>query len=94
MSDWQDIEGLRALVLDLGLPQHDLAMFGVSCPYCGKNDRIHKLEKPAELDDPPALYSQGWEQCRDQGELVLCKFCRHLLAFDQAAGRAAPLTEG
>jgi uncharacterized Zn-finger protein len=93
MSEWEEIERFRALVLDMGLPRHEMAYFGVLCPYCGKSDRIHRLERPAELDSPPADYARLWEQYGRDGEPVVCKFCHQLLRFDSERGRVTPLTE-
>ncbi|MCB2188572.1 MAG: hypothetical protein KQJ78_19295 [Deltaproteobacteria bacterium] len=91
MSEWQHIEELRALVLDLDLPRSDFAICGVMCPYCGKTDRIYKLEEPGQLDAPPPAYQAAWDRLSGQGELVLCKFCRQILAYDPQGHTMSPL---
>ena len=93
MNDWEDLERFRALVLDMGLPHQEMAYFGVICPYCGKTDRIHRLDRPAELDSPPADYVRLWEQHAQDGELVVCKFCHQLLRLGPDRRMAKPLGE-
>ncbi|MEJ5378409.1 MAG: hypothetical protein WHX93_17690 [bacterium] len=83
MDLWERIERLRLLVMEMGLPRHETAFFGVTCPYCGKTDRIYRLEQPSELDPASDEYTQAWEEFAKQGELVLCKFCRHLLRMER-----------
>lgn len=86
MDLWERIERLRALVMEMGLPRHEMAYFGVACPYCGKSDRIHRLEEPSELEAAPEEYRQAWEEFGKEGELVLCKFCRQLLRLQKGKG--------
>lgn len=83
MNLWARIERFRTLVTEMGLPRHETAYFGVTCPYCGKTDRIYRLEGPSELDQVSEEYSRMWEEFGKQGELVLCKFCRQLLRLEQ-----------
>ena len=85
MARHQDIEQLRQLVLEHGLPLTDMALFGVMCPYCGKSDRVRALESPEELEDdlPPdalELYRQLYQSLisGDPG-LGVCKFCQNAL---------------
>jgi len=93
MADWEEIERFRDLVVKLELPRHDFALFGVKCPYCGKTDRIHKLEEPSELPEAPTEYERFWDRFRLNGDLVLCKFCRQILLLSESKGRAFPLAE-
>mgnify|MGYP005832338553 CR=1 FL=1 len=83
MDLWSRIERFRTLVTEMGLPRDETAYFGVTCPYCGKTDRIYRLEEPSELDGAPEEYGQMWQEFAKQGELVVCKFCRHLLRLEE-----------
>jgi len=91
-------EVLKTFVLTHGLPQTDMALFGLKCPYCGKTDRIRELEKPDELTGQMdsknmAIYFNLWDQLgRSNGALGVCKFCQNLLVLQDKA-RAAPLYE-
>ncbi|GAB4268522.1 MAG: hypothetical protein Kow0092_22290 [Deferrisomatales bacterium] len=78
-NPWGDQERFRQLVLELGLPRPGTAYVGLRCPYCGKADRIHRLERPEELADPPVAYGELWRRYGAGGELVVCTFCRQLL---------------
>ena len=93
MTDWEPIEKLRELILELGLPHNDFALFGVKCPYCGKSDRIYKLEPPEELKDVPEDYGLIWDRLSSEGELVVCKFCQQALSLSESGDAAAPLAE-
>ena len=92
------VEELKSFVLEHGLPQTDMALFGIKCPYCGKSDRIRELEKPdalAERMDSKnrGIYFNLWTQLvRSNGSLGVCKFCQNLLLLQDKA-RAAPLYE-
>jgi len=92
MDLWERIERLHTLVMEMGLPHHEMAYFGIVCPYCGKSDRIYRLEEPSELDAAPDEYRQAWVEFATAGKLVLCKFCRHLLRLERDKG-ARPLGE-
>lgn len=92
MDLWERIERLQALVMEMGLPRREMAYFGVVCPYCGKSDRIHRLEEPSELDPVPDEYRQAWVEFARGGELVLCKFCRQVLRLERGGG-ARPLVD-
>ncbi len=83
MELWARIERFRTLVMELGLPRHETAYFGVTCPYCGKTDRIYRLEEPSELDQASEEYGQMWHEFAKEGQLVVCKFCRQLLCLEQ-----------
>ena len=91
-------EVLKTFVLTHGLPQTDMALFGIKCPYCGKSDRIRELEEPDALSkkidsENMAIYFSLWDQlARSNGSLGVCKFCQNLLLLQDQAS-AAPLYE-
>ena len=91
-------EVLKTFVLTHGLPQKDMALFGIKCPYCGKSDRIRELEEPDALTQKMdsknmAIYFNLWDQlARSNGSLGVCKFCQNLLVLQEKAG-ALPLYE-
>ena len=91
-------EVLRTFVLMHGLPQTDMALFGIKCPYCGKSDRIRELEEPRALTQKMdsknmEIYFKLWDQlARSNGSLGVCKFCQNLLVLQDKAG-ALPLYE-
>lgn len=93
MTDWEDIERYRQLIRDLGLPKKDFAFFGLRCPYCGKSDRINRLEEPGELEGCPEEYRRLWERFGRLGDLVFCKFCEVLLVRDKDGDTATPLEQ-
>lgn len=82
-----DIDKLRRLVIALGLPHTDMALFGITCPYCGKSDRIRKLEPPQTMDgglgeQDKALYAALWQRLAPgHGGLGVCKFCHNPLGL-------------
>ena len=92
------VEQLRTFVLEQSLPQADMALFGIMCPYCGKSDRIRELEEPdalsAKMDSENIVfYSRLWDQLTSSnGSLSVCKFCQNLLLLKDKAS-AAPLYE-
>jgi hypothetical protein len=92
----QDIDALRMLVIELGLPRTDMALFGVACPYCGKSDRIRELEPPGNLDagigaEDQAIYAAVWQRLAPQeGGLAVCKFCHNPVGLTNRT-RALPL---
>lgn len=92
------VEKLKTFVLTHGLPQTDMALFGIKCPYCGKSDRIRELEEPDELSERidsenMAIYFSLWEQLtRANGSLGVCKFCQNLLLL-QDKTNALPIFE-
>jgi len=93
MTDWEDIERYRRLIGELELPRQDFALFGLRCPYCGKSDRINRLERPEELEDCPEEYRRLWGKFDRAGELVLCRFCAALLVWDKDRQAATPLEQ-
>ena len=92
------IEELKTFVLTQGLPNTDMALFGINCPYCGKSDRIRELEEPEALKDKMdpeqlVIYFKLWDQlARSSGSLAVCKFCQNLLLL-QGKTDAVPLYE-
>ena len=93
MTDWNDIEHYRQLIRDLGLPRQDFALFGLRCPYCGKSDRINRLEKPDELDSCPADYRRLWDAYGATGDLVVCRFCEVVLVMNKDQYTVTPLEQ-
>ncbi len=93
MTDWEDIERYRQLIRELELPKQDFALFGLRCPYCGKSDRINRLEKPGELENCPEEYHRLWKRFGREGELVVCTFCEVLLVVDEDRRTATPLEQ-
>ena len=92
------VEKLKRFVLEHGLPQTDMALFVIKCPYCGKSDRIRELEEPGSLtqkmdSEHTAFYLKLWNQlARANGSLGACKFCQNVLLLQDKAG-AVPLYE-
>jgi RNase P subunit RPR2 len=93
MTDWENIERYRQLIRDLGLPHQEFALFGLRCPYCGKSDRINRLEEPGELKGCPEEYRQLWGRFEQEGKLVFCKFCEALLVMAKDQNKATPLEQ-
>lgn len=91
------VEQLKTLIITNGLPQTDMAFFGIKCPYCGKSDRIHKLESPEELpqrvtDEDAAQYGALWHQLNPEASLLgVCKFCLNPSELLVKAGHAKAL---
>jgi hypothetical protein len=82
-----NIDKLRIMVIELGLPRTDMALCGIACPYCGKTDRIRELEPPEALDGglgehDKILYTVLWRQLApEDGRLGVCKFCHNPLGL-------------
>jgi len=80
---YQTAETLRRFVLDHGLPHTDMALIGLRCPYCGKSDRIRRLDSPRQMPgnfstDERDLYSRLFSRLAAGGEdLGVCKFCQN-----------------
>ncbi len=91
------IQALKAFVLDKGLPLTDIALFGLKCPYCGKSDRIRTLENPVQLqgllsEEEIVQYKRLWaETVPDNKDIGVCKFCHNLLSILSRQRRAEPL---
>ena len=91
------VEQLKKLIITHGLPQTDMALYGIKCPYCGKSDRIHKLESPDDL--PPRIskddtiqYGNLWNQLKPVGSVLgVCKFCLNPSELRISAGEAKVL---
>lgn len=90
---WQEIERFRSLVIELDLPRREVAVCSLKCPYCGKSDRVHKLETPSELEGAPEEYLRLWDRYGAGAGLVVCKFCHQLLRFSEEEGRLSPLVD-
>ena len=92
------VEELKTFVLKHGLPQTDMALFGIMCPYCGKSDRIRQLEEPDSLTEKMdsknrAFYNKLWDRLtRSKGSIGVCKFCQNLLLLQDKAN-AVPIFE-
>jgi hypothetical protein len=97
METKETVEKLRRLIMNHGLPGTDMALFGIKCPYCGKSDRIRKLEAPDELEgglDPDDMeeYSLCWKNLAPIKEaLGVCKFCQNPLRISIKEGSAEGL---
>ncbi|MBA4392940.1 MAG: hypothetical protein C0407_05255 [Desulfobacca sp.] len=92
-DSWEVIERFRKLIFEMGLPRNDYALFGVKCPYCGKSDRINRLESPEELTDCPEEYRLFWDKFGFRGDPVICTFCRQVLSIDNTSHQAMPPLE-
>jgi len=80
------------------LPKTDFSLFGFRCPYCGKMDRICRLEPPEELrlsmeTEAMATYERLWRTViSTDRSLGLCRFCQNLLGLKDEM-TAEPLVE-
>ena len=89
---------LRQFVTLNGLPKTDFSLYGVRCPYCGKIDRICRLEPPEELGhsmetEAMAKYETLWKTViRTDCSLGVCRFCQNLLRLKEDM-TADPLVE-
>lgn len=99
MNTYENVQALRAFVIDHALPESDMALFGIRCPYCGKSDRVRKLEAPADLAgrlDPDGLrkYTELWGNLSvPDGSLGVCKFCHNLLEIIHGKSEANAVCE-
>lgn len=90
----RDVEKLRNLILDLALPRADVVLLGVICPYCGKNDRIRRLEPPEELAQDLEErtwrdYQQLWNELQEgEAGLAVCKFCHNVIFLNNQKNAA------
>ena len=78
------IEQLKQIIIAHGLPQTDMALFGVSCPYCGKSDRIRQLDPPqmlsAVIGQETAAYADTYNQLSvPESSMGVCKFCLNIV---------------
>lgn len=91
------LQALQQFVLDYDLPKRDMTLFAISCPYCGKSDRIRQLESPDELHqemEPEIIlkYKELWAAFEPStASLGVCKFCRNILGISLNIGKAKPL---
>ena len=94
----QVLEELRQFVIANELPRTDMALFGMRCPYCGKSDRIRKLEAPDDLKgyiqaQDWIVYQNLWENVRrPDGWPGVCRFCQNILNLTDS-GRATAIAE-
>lgn len=97
MNNNEAVEKLKSFAIRHGLPQTDMALFDIKCPYCGKSDRIRTLENPDELgngidSDAMLLYSELWMSLATSGgSLGVCKFCQNPLELIEGEGLAVAL---
>jgi hypothetical protein len=97
LENLEAIEKLKALIIENNLPQTDMSLFGIKCPYCGKSDRIRKLEPPEDLTDVIEsnvlkLYGNLWRQLNPPtAHLGTCKFCLNPVGLVLSEGRAKEL---
>jgi hypothetical protein len=90
---------IRRLIIECELPRSDMALFGILCPYCGKTDRIRRLEPPPDLEGvlrqaDLELYKAVWSILALNGEeLGVCKFCLNPLRLNPDEGLAEPVVE-
>ncbi len=95
----EEVLRLQQFVMDRGLPKADMALFGIRCPYCGKSDRIRRLEEPEQLvgkidSKDMGIYAELWMKLEKPGEsLGVCKFCHNPLRIYGAEGKAKALIE-
>ena len=98
MTIIQTNEDLRNFVMEHGLTDTEMTLFGVKCPYCGKSDQIRKLESPDDLIrviEPDALvaYSAFLKKLQQlEISVGVCRFCRNCLSLTKT-DQAAPLPE-
>ncbi|MGD2272887.1 MAG: hypothetical protein PVI06_20995 [Desulfobacterales bacterium] len=92
------VEELKKIIIEHGLPKTDMALYGVLCPYCGKSDRIRKLEVPdaLQIQMPPRdldIYKHFWDELvNPDTSLAVCKFCQNPLTLPNN-GQAKPICE-
>jgi len=93
------VDQLQLFIIKHDLPETDLALFNVKCPYCGKSDRIRQLEPPDSLNsriNPQDLteYTKIWYNFAQPDEsLGVCKFCDTPLKLINNSS-AEPLFQG
>ncbi len=96
MPPTQTIEDFRTFIMEHGLPDTEIALFGVKCPYCGKSDRIKKLDPPGDLgqvldEEALTVYEAFFQEMGDPDtSMGVCGFCRNCLTL-KGGGRAEPL---
>ncbi len=91
------VEQLKTLIITNGLPHTDVALFGIKCPYCGKSDRIHKLETPDDLPrnvsaEDAGQYGALWQELNPEASILgVCKFCHNPSELAVKSGQARVL---
>lgn len=96
METNEAVEKLRQFVIEYGLPKTEMALFGVKCPYCGKSDRIRRLENPNELrgeisSEDVKQYAKFWQSLTQSKRFLgVCKFCQNPLKISKE-GRSEAL---
>ena len=99
MKNHGAVDQLKLFIINHDLPETDLTLFNVKCPYCGKSDHIRKLESPDFLNsrlNPLDLnaYIEIWHNFARSGEsLGVCKFCQTPLKLINNRS-AEPLFQG
>lgn len=97
MENTEAIDKLKVLIIDNDLPQTEMSLYGIRCPYCGKSDRIRKLEPPEDLpeaieSEALKLYGDLWRQLNPSAaQLGTCKFCLNPVELILSEGRARAL---
>lgn len=88
----------KQIVIENDLPQTDVALYGIRCPYCGKSDRIRELESPEKLSprfdsEQLGIYLSLWKIISPPAQtLGVCKFCQNLIKLS-GNDAAEPLLE-
>lgn len=91
------VEQLKTLIIANDLPRTDVALFGIKCPYCGKSDRIHKLETPGDLPRNVSAKDAGkygalWQELNPEASILgVCKFCHNPSELIVKSGEARVL---
>ncbi len=99
MDGRQATEAIKRLIIECELPRTEMALFGVLCPYCGKTDRIRRLDPPSDLEGVLRaadfnVYKELWHLLvANGGELGFCRFCLTPLRLNMDEGLALPACE-
>jgi hypothetical protein len=94
MDTNEAVQKLQQFIIEHDLPDTEMALYGLKCPYCGKSDRIRKLEDPDDLSstmkpEDRKEYAQYWERLAPSGgSLGVCKFCQNPLRISVKEGKA------
>lgn len=90
----ETVEQLKTLIIETHLPRTEVTLCGITCPYCGKSDRIRQLEFPEDLmgvidDGALARYTDLWRRLNpDSIRLGVCRFCLNPLALTGGAAES------
>ncbi|MGD9974358.1 MAG: hypothetical protein AB7S77_14955 [Desulfatirhabdiaceae bacterium] len=100
MDCYEAIQKIKLFVIENDLPKTDTGVFGIRCPYCGKLDRIRKLEPPEALSGRMSVESLTEYQTIWHGFsfsptscLGVCRFCQNPLELSMDSGIARPLDD-